>query len=365
MKTGKLRVLVCGSTFGQFYLEALKLQPDLFEIAGLLAKGSARSVQCAEHYAIPLYTEIEQIPDDIDLACVVLRSAVMGGKGTEISLQLLERGIHVLQEQPVHYRDMTECLRTARRKGLVFQIGDLYVHLPAVRQFIACAKTVLARQQGLFIDAAFASQVSYPMAHLLSLALPFIRPWTFDTAVRNRGPFHLLTGMVGNIPIVMRIHNEVDPSEPDNYLHLLHRLTIGSEGGSLSLTDTHGPVVWHPRLHVPMDMHLIANLEVAGPEHLLERSTEPLGQANSATYMDILTKQWPRAIADDLLMTRENILGDGSKDIRAQQELLCATYWQEMTSALGYPELRAGRGHQPIPVTVLRSAASNEGRLRQ
>lgn len=108
---GKIRTLVCGSRFGQFYLEAVKALPEQFELVGLLAKGSERSRQCAARFGVPLYTDAAQLPGGIDLACVVLRSGVMGGGGSELALALLERGISVLQEHPVHHKDMAACMK--------------------------------------------------------------------------------------------------------------------------------------------------------------------------------------------------------------------------------------------------------------
>ncbi|UHA73195.1 bifunctional Gfo/Idh/MocA family oxidoreductase/class I SAM-dependent methyltransferase [Paenibacillus sp. 481] len=358
MNNKKWRTVVCGSTFGQFYMEALKLLPEQFELVGLLGQGSERTKKCAKYYGIHVYTEVDQLPPDIDLACVVLRSGVLGGKGTDVSLKLLERGIHVIQEQPVHHKDMAACLRTARQHGVIFQTGDLYVHLPAVRQFIASAKVLLEQQDALYIDAAFASQVSYPMMHIFSQVLPSIRPWKINAVSREGGPFHVLTGTVANIPITLRVHNEVDPNDPDNYLHLLHQMTIGTEGGRLSLTDTHGPVVWNPRLHIPDNMNILGELTGASPMHVLENSTETIGTSSPMSYKDILTKQWPQAIAHDLLGMRELSLENANANMRAQQELLCSSQWHEMTAALGYPVLRPGCTHQPLPVNLLKEAAS-------
>lgn len=358
MTRKKLRTVVCGSTFGQFYLEALKLLPTEFELAGLLAKGSKRSENCARYYGTKLYTEASQLPDDIDLACVVLRSGVMGGKGTELSLRLLERGIHVIQELPMHHKDMAACLKAAHQKNVLFQTGDFYVHLPAVKRFVACAKVMLERQNALYIDAAFASQVSYPLMHIFLEALPSIRPWQTGTVSRDAGPFQVLTGTVGKIPVILRVHNEVDPDDPDNHLHLLHRITIGCEGGSLTLTDTHGPVIWQPRLHIPENLNVLGDLAGAHIDHMLESSTEILGISSPANYRDILTRQWPRAIASDLSLVREMILGNVNAAMRAQQELLCSRQWQEMTAALGYPVLRPGCSYQPLPVNILQAAAA-------
>ena len=353
----QLRAIVCGSTFGQFYLEALNLLPEEFVIDGLLARGSERSAQCAKYYGINLYTEAGQLPDNIDLACVVLRSGVLGGMGTDLSQELLARGIHVIQEQPVHHKDMAACLRVARQNGVLFQTGDLYVHLPAVRRFIACTRTLLDRQNALYVDAAFASQVSYPMVHILAEALPSIRPWRTAAVSREGGPFQVLTGTLGKTPAVLRVHNEVDPNDPDNYLHLLHQVTVGTAGGSLSLTDTHGDVIWRPRLHIIKNLGTFGDLSGAYPEHLLENSTEMLGPSASASYKEILTKQWPGAIARDLSSMREMILGGFDTAMQSQQALLYSSQWQELTEALGYPVLRPGGSHQPLPVSILQTEA--------
>ena len=68
----KLRVIVCGSTFGQYYIRALQTVPDEFEVVGLLANGSNRSKLCADFYHVPLEelldlrteSEIENIFDN-------------------------------------------------------------------------------------------------------------------------------------------------------------------------------------------------------------------------------------------------------------------------------------------------------------
>jgi len=361
----KIRTLVCGSRFGQFYLEAIETMPHRFELVGLLAKGSDRSRHCAERHGIALYTDVSQLPADIDLACVVLRSEVVGGSGTDLSLKLLDRGIHVIQEHPVHHKDVAACLRRARQNGVCYAVGDLYVHLPAVRRFIAAARALLQQQEALYLDAACATQVSYPLMHILLEALPSIRPWKISHVIRDEGPFQLLVGQLGHMPITVRAHNEVDPNDPDHYLHLLHSVTIGTAAGRLSLVDTHGPVVWHPRLHVPDVADIAGELAAA---HAAEDSSHYLGSAATATYSSILRRQWPQAIGRDLLAMGElmqGMQGQGSADTRAQQELLCARQWQEWTHALGYPLLRSHRSQPPLALDAIVQAALQEDRPEQ
>src|SRR6218665_115239 len=99
------RVLIAGAKFGEMYLNAfLQAQPGL-ELAGLLAPGSLRAQQLAHAFGIPLYTSVDQVPDGIDIACVVVRSTVVGGTGTALAEAFLRRGVHVVQEHPMHPDD--------------------------------------------------------------------------------------------------------------------------------------------------------------------------------------------------------------------------------------------------------------------
>lgn len=50
----------------------------------------------------------------------------LGGKGTEIAGALLEKGIHVIQEHPVHYNDIVKLLKVAKENNCVYQVSDTY-----------------------------------------------------------------------------------------------------------------------------------------------------------------------------------------------------------------------------------------------
>ncbi len=353
----RLRVVVCGTTFGQFYLAALAGAPEEFEVVGVLARGSERSAECARRFEVPLFTEVEQLPGDVDLACVVVRSGVMGGAGTDLARQLLGRGIHVIQEQPVHHDDLVACLREARRHGVRYRLGDLYVRLPAVRRFVAAARVLLARQPAVYVDGACSMQVAFPLVHLLGDALGSVRPFSV-AAGPGDGPFSMLSGEIGGVPLTLRVQNQVDPADPDNHLHLLHRVTIGTDGGSLTLADTHGPVLWSPRLHIPDAVKHRFDFAAADTVHLDQPSTLGLGPLEPPSYRRILSELWPAAIRDDLLALRAAILGEPGAERPDQYHLTLARIWQGVTSQLGYPSLRPEQSHRPLPVADLAAAVA-------
>lgn len=69
----KLRVIVCGVGFGRYYIEAILRLPDLFELVGILSRGSKNSIKLAEKYGVPLMTDIEEISkENVDAVCVVV-----------------------------------------------------------------------------------------------------------------------------------------------------------------------------------------------------------------------------------------------------------------------------------------------------
>lgn len=88
----KLRVMVCGVGFGRYYIEAILRLPDMFELVGILSRGSKNSIKLAEKYSVPLMTNIEKISkENVDVACVVVKSSIVGGNGTDIVMELLEK----------------------------------------------------------------------------------------------------------------------------------------------------------------------------------------------------------------------------------------------------------------------------------
>jgi len=351
---GKIRTIVFGSTFGQFYLEALKRSSDQFEIVGLFASGSDRSKQCARAYDIPLITDINEVnPEEVDLACIVLRSSVMGGKGTEFALACMNKGIHVIQEHPIHHKDLANCLRVAQQNNIHFLSGNLYIHLPAFKRFAAAAKQLFSTHKIDYIDIAMATQVSFPLVHMMLQVLPNPRPLKVHQVVKHGGPFQVLVGSWGDIPMTIRAHNEVNPDDPDNHMHLLHSISIGCAGGTLSLTDTHGPVVWKTQLHIPHD-ELLKN--ISAEHQLTESSTYYLGASATDNYQDILQLQWTEAIGEDLKLMKNFITGEQRPHQRAQLELLCAQQWNELTSAFGPPELKPDAHFKRVDIHSLANA---------
>jgi pyochelin biosynthesis protein PchG len=368
MRSRRLKVVVAGTGFGRVYLSAFRTPYIDFELAGILARGSELSRACARHYDVPLWTDSGELPRDVDIACVVVGTAVNGGTGQVLAEQLLERRIHVLQEHPLHHDELVKCLRKAQQYGVVYRLNTHYVHIEPVRRFIDSARNLRRQQQPLFIDAVGAVQTTYSLFDIIGKALGELRPWTFGTPsklpkeasalARHAPPFRSLDGVIGGIPLSLRIQNQLELNERDNHTHLFHRITIGSEGGTITLVNTHGPVIWSPKPHLPVDSQSKVLLAASDAPHLDFPSATAIGSADAPAYREILATIWPEGVLRALGEMREAIEGKGVGSQVAQYSLTLARVWRDAMAQAGPVEFLGAQTPNILPAGCLTHAST-------
>ncbi|MER5550621.1 Gfo/Idh/MocA family oxidoreductase [Streptomyces sp. NPDC002793] len=335
------RVLVCGTNFGRFYAESVRRRPG-YVLAGILSRGSAASRAYAEEAGVPHHTDLDRLPDGIDAACVAVSSSISGGEGTALARALMDRGIHVLQEHPVHLTELTDSLKHARRRGVQYRLNTHYPHVAPVRSFIEAARRLTTLQKPLFVDAATPVHLMHPMVDILGQALGTLRPWRFaDPAAVPADigpqPFRTLQGVIGGVPVTLRVHHELDPSDRDNHALHWHRVSIGTEGGVLTLADTHGPVLWSPRLHITRDPGHRFVLDGPGTGGLDLGTTAVVG--TTGTFRNVFTDLWPQAIGSALDGLRDAAALGGDALRAGQYDLAVCRIWSDLAARLGPPEI--------------------------
>jgi thiazolinyl imide reductase len=338
-KDAPLETVVCGSRFGQFYASAIASGDPRFRLAGVVGQGSDRSRALAARHGVPLYQAIDDLPETVDAACVVVSSAVAGGPGADLARSLLARGIHVLQEHPIHERELAQCLREARSHRTHYRLNTFYPHVEPVARFIRLARALVAEHPPVFVDAVCAVQVSFDLLDILALALGGLRPWSIDTAPATRpGPYRALTGTVAGVPLTLRVQNQMAPGD-DSRTFALHQITIGTHAGTLTLAATHGPLLWSTPMRPGQGDDGLFVLDGARDRHLTLPSITILPPRATPTWQDVVGRLWPDAVRSALGDLRDRIASAVDPLAGSQRQLTVARAWQELTGLLGYPEV--------------------------
>lgn len=339
------RVIVCGTRFGEHYLAALSRQSSEFQLAGIVARGSERSRLLAQKLQVPLYTQVDQLPAEIDLACVAIRSRIVGGEGSTIAEQLLQRGIAVLQEHPVHLSDIRRLQTLAQQHGVRYHVNTMYPSLPAVASFIDYARQSASRQRPAFIELTTSLQLLYSSLDIINRAIGGLAPVICHThPLPDRGPgaplwpFRQMQGEFAGIPVCINLQTTLDPRDPDHHSLVMHRITIGGTEGNVCLTSSFGPVVWSHSIYAPdYQQDGVASSWLLSPEHHRDShyNQQPtaivFGAAEAPNLIEATRHDFPIAILSAL------------RDLVADEE----PWWQ---SAAGWQQ------HGEAWITLMRNA---------
>jgi pyochelin biosynthesis protein PchG len=316
------RAIVVGSTFGAIYAEALAARDSPVELVGVVSAGSAASTQLAQRLGVARYVGLDELPD-VDIAFVVVRSGVVGGDGAQISERLLARGIHVMQEQPVHADEILTLLRVAKANSVTYAVNDFYSRIAPVRQFITAAEALGKKSRILYVHARASIHVAYPLFTILSAVVGPLTPSTITVPPRGEGiasPFVAGRILLGNVTVDLLVQNELCATDPDNHARLMHTITAGSDAGELVLAHTHGSTRWHPR----------PRAEAAAAEAQI---SEPVGVAFEPTTADVRNTLWPAAIRRAGADFVESI--DRGRPLISQRFVRATRLWSDFTSAMG------------------------------
>lgn len=238
-----VRVLVCGTNYGQMYIQAIERVPRLCELVGILALGSTRSRKLARGCGVPLYRRVEDLADNVDIAC-----AAMGASGADTILRLLERRIHVLCEHPQTPDSIEAALGTAASSGACFHVNGHFAALKAASAFIEHCSLLRQSTNPAFIDVLVTDRSLYAALDILRrIAKTFERS---ELALRNHFlPFTVVQGTLGTVPATFQVQcsrkgqNTVPDGDPSYLVDF--RIAIGFPSGVLTLVSIAGPVIWN------------------------------------------------------------------------------------------------------------------------
>lgn len=326
----RLNVIVCGSTFGEYYVRAIQKNTDKFNLTGLLAKGSARSHRLSEKYNIPLYSNIESLPKDTDVACVIIRSEGAGGQGTLICNKLIQRGIHVIQEQPTHSIYLKESYRLARINDVIYMTSNLYNHLPAIETFKLYNEKLKSLSKLEYVNLSFSTQVSYTVFDIISKLGMHGKLSLNKKVIKNEGPFDIISVRLDELPILIEFNNRINPNHSDKNMSIMYNFRFYYEDGILSLEDIFGPVTWRPRKYIE-SRDSVSEVENQLPFQII--------YSNDLNMEECFEETWTTAILKELEEMYHYIAQGCINQQRANGEIAAAINWETLSEFAGYAEL--------------------------
>lgn len=355
------RALVVGSTFGLHYSRGLAHPDSPVELAGIVARGSDRSRALADRFDVPFYP----LPDltepvtslsaaglpEVELACVVVRSAVSGGPGDDITRFFLQSGTSVLQEHPVHPRSIVQQLHTARAAtpsqvvaatGVahpVYAVNPFYPTLPTVQNLVRCVSTLRQQSRIMAVEVRGSIHIFYAILAILADMLPglprlILQRENIAQQGVNKQVYNLTLDWDGT-PVDIRLYNRVAPLDPDNHSQPLFGCVVECEDGELVFDHMHGPVRWMPRSHyangtfthsadVPASM-------LVGDDEFTDAGAGPFREF---TGRELLEELWPRGV-----MNRVGAVAAATcqQEAFGQRDLALTKLWQEVAAEIPRP----------------------------
>ncbi|MFJ9990392.1 Gfo/Idh/MocA family oxidoreductase [Pseudomonas putida] len=358
-----LKVLVVGAKFGELYLNSFLVEQPGLQLAGLLANGSARARALANAFGIPLYTDIEQLPEDLDIACVVVRSAVVGGTGGERVEQLLRRGLHVIQEHPVHPDEIARHQALAQTHGRLYRVNGFYAHTPAGRCWVDTARRVrglLGGSSPSLAQLTTSRQLLYSSLDLLLQALGDSGQEPAQVSLVQRdAEFDTLALALPGQSVLLRLQRWMSPDDPDLHSLVMHQMTLGWPNGYLSLDASHGPVNWTPALHA--DSHADDRQTLyASPGGYQDRPTATPLLAAARDWRSAHEVEGPAGVAWLLQRLREHV--EHATPLPAvlddSYQLAVARLWQDVLRCVGPAEQRQVPPPRALDIDLLRGETS-------
>ncbi|MGL5440730.1 MAG: Gfo/Idh/MocA family oxidoreductase [Filifactoraceae bacterium] len=324
----RLKTVVCGTDFGEFYLKALEKMDSDFQIVGIVGRGSERTMNFSRKYNVPLYLDVGELPSDVDLACVIVRSEGTGGEGTELCTTLLNMGIHVIQEQPVYQNHLYKCYKLAREKKLIYLTANLYSNLSNIDSFAMYARKLNELSKLEYISASFSTQLSYISLDLLAISGISGDLELDSNVIKGLGPFDILCGKIGTTPILIEFNNQLNSKFPDYNMHLMYSFKFYYEDGILLINDAYGDVIWRPRTYIKGAKD---DVDI-GKESIYE----VLYSLKKTSTLKFFQTYWIDSIKSELIKMKKYI-DDGRLNInRVNRELSTSKKWETLQKKAGY-----------------------------
>jgi pyochelin biosynthesis protein PchG len=241
-----VRAIVVGVGYGLQYILALATSNSC-ELAGIVSRGSEKSCILAKYLEVPLYTRIDDIPSDVNYACVAVRD---GAWGSKVAADLLRRGLHVIIEHPITPEYLTPLIEIANRKGLVLNVNSHFSDMPAPIKFTMAMAQLRQHCSIDLISGITSRRTLYAMFDLLGRcvgATPELEFLCKAPLPQEHVPperFAFVKGTCCGLEISLQIDRFLSSDDDGSDQLIGGHLICVSQEGTLGIVSHSGPVYW-------------------------------------------------------------------------------------------------------------------------
>ncbi len=327
-------IWVVGATFGAHYTRALQGQG----LSAIIGRGGVKGRQLARSLGCDYFADIEQALSHPHPACAVVavRSAIVGGEGDDITRRLLQAGIPVLQELPVHPQEMVNSFRVAQQQGVSYQVTPFYDQMPSVRRFLRAASRLTVDSPLRSVEMRVSVQALHCALFVLSEALGAPSPAIAVTPMAGFAKV-LISGNWQGIPVDIVLMNRFDAASPDDNSQPLMQIVLLNDNGELMLHSPYGPVIWERRFQ--QSRTLVTNSDDPEDDALFL-----ISPPHTVPGMRHLHHAMDSAIRTSLVRFMDST-HDSS---RLQRQLAVLQLWQAICTRAGHP--RQQSLDAPVPI---------------
>lgn len=253
--TERRKLLLCGSNYAASYLPAIEDPSSAFELAGILARGSERSLRLAAAKNVPLWSSAEEVAGGVGVAIVALPPA----DAATVTRQLIARGVHMLVEHPVAGDVLHEVRERAAAAKVVHNVNCHFAELSAPRAFVQECRRRAALGPMQYVSVVTAARSAYATFDLLGRALGGLSGSSLEQELTSASglehPFASYRATLEGLPVRVQCSGTIGAKDDGSDSPVPQRIEVGFEDGNLVLLSPVGPVVWSEKLRLALRNH--------------------------------------------------------------------------------------------------------------
>ncbi|MGH2129313.1 Gfo/Idh/MocA family oxidoreductase [Enterococcus faecalis] len=332
MIDNKHRILICGANFGEIYVSSL-YNSNKVDLVGIFAQGGQNSERVSKKYRIPIYTKFEDLPEDIDLAYVIVKTSLGGGQGYDIAKQLLTKGIAVIIEQPIHYNEYVELVREAKKNNTYVSTSNFYKYIDDTGIFLKCLNEIIKNGEKVeYININCGNQFIPPVVQILQEIVGSFKNYSIKGNIVAKNIFDVIQLTIGDINCTISVHNESDALDIDNNFQLFYKIQVGFSSGTIELADPSGPIMWLNRFYIQKKWKDKKSFDTIS-DYRVSNHVEVYGSGQKIS--NILDIKWKEAIC---AQTEESfIIKTNDWDTLMQKNMDCLLFQGDLYKIIGTP----------------------------